>query len=164
MSATSPQGDRAKDRTRDWKEDPEAINDLCSYVVSGGHLPGYCKERGIAYTTIRDWISANQDRSAMYARAREDRSDLLADEIVSISDEAQVEAQYDGENVTLRLDAAAIQRNRLRVEARKWVAAKLKPRTYGDKVEVGAEKLTDAINGLSGVALRFIEPAQGDSA
>ena len=35
--------------------------------------------------------------------------------------------------------ARAIARNRLRVDARKWVAAKLKPRTYGDKLELSGD-------------------------
>ena len=52
-----------------------------------------------------------------YARAREVQAETLADEIVSIADE-------DGDP----------QRQRLRVDARKWVASKLKPKRYGDKV------------------------------
>lgn len=30
----------------------------------------------------------------------------------------------------------AVQRSKLRVDARKWVAAKLKPKKYGDKIDV----------------------------
>ena len=75
----------------------------------------------------------------MYTRAREDRADKLADELVAISDEVEVSARYEGEEVRLSLDAAAVARNRLRVDARKWVASKLKPRVYGDKLDVTAE-------------------------
>jgi hypothetical protein len=32
-----------------------------------------------------------------------------------------------------KLDPVGINRNRLRVDARKWIAAKLKPRKYGDR-------------------------------
>lgn len=52
---------------------------------------------------------------------------------MAIADEVEVAARYDGEEVRLAVDAAAIARNRLRVDARKWVAAKLKPRIYADK-------------------------------
>jgi hypothetical protein len=69
----------------------------------------------------------------MYARAREDQADTLADEIVGISDESAITAKVDGEEVRFALDATAVARNRLRVDARKWVAAKLKPRKYGDR-------------------------------
>jgi hypothetical protein len=83
---------------------------------------------------VSDWVYKNPDRAAMYARAREERADFLFDEIIAISDETEVEAKYEGEDVKLVLDSTAVARNRLRVDARKWAASKLKPRVYGDKV------------------------------
>jgi len=111
-----------------------SIDDLCGYIAQGGHLAGYCRERGLLYTSVSDWIYGNPERSVLYARAREERAEVLADEIVSISDEATVETKYEGEEVRLVLDATAVARNRLRVDARKWAASKLKPKKYGDKV------------------------------
>ena len=58
----------------------------------------------------------------MYARAREERADLLAKEILEIADAPctnQVEVAHA--------------RNRL--DTRKWLASKLAPRKYGDRVE-----------------------------
>lgn len=115
-----------------------AISELCSHVVQGGHLAEFAKAREIPYTSIYDWINADARRREMYARAREDRSDLLADEIVAISDELDITAKFQGVEVKLGIDAAAVARNRLRVDSRKWVAAKLKPRVYGEKLELNA--------------------------
>jgi hypothetical protein len=42
--------------------------------------------------------------------------------------------------VTKRMDPAGINRNRLRVDARKWIAAKLKPRKYGDRQILAGDK------------------------
>jgi hypothetical protein len=64
-----------------------------------------------------------------YTRAREAQADYLADEIISISDHSE-------EDHTAFTGANVVQRDKLRVEARKWIAAKLKPKKYGDKVEV----------------------------
>jgi len=111
-----------------------SMGEFCAYICQGGHMAGFCKERGLAYQTLSDWIYKDSDRAGMYARSREERADALADEIVSISDEQEVKANYNGEEVTLALDATAVARNRLRVDARKWAASKLKPRVYGDKV------------------------------
>lgn len=123
-----------------WSATPDAaMESLCAHVMDGGHMAEYCQARGINYTTMLKWLNANPVRSEMYARAREDRADKIADEIVAISDEVEVAARYDGEDVKLTLDAAAVARNRLRVDARKWVASKLKPRTYGDKLDLTAE-------------------------
>ena len=43
-------------------------------------------------------------------------------------------------NGNTSFDGAYIQWMRLRVDARKWVAAKLKPRKYGDRVELAGDK------------------------
>jgi hypothetical protein len=68
-----------------------------------------------------------------YACAREEQAEALADEIVGISDEIDATVKHEGEEVRLALDATAVARNRLRVDARKWVASKLKPKKYGDR-------------------------------
>lgn len=138
-----------KPKINPFYKTPGAIDDLCGYVATGGHLAGFCRERGLLYTSVSDWIYNNPDRSVMYARAREERAEVLADEIVSISDETDVEARYQGEDVKLVLDATAVARNRLRVDARKWAASKLKPRIYGDKVTT---ELTGANGGPVQVA------------
>jgi len=111
-----------------------SIGEFCEHVAKGGHMAGFCEGRGLPYKTVSDWVYKNPDRAAMYARAREERADFLFDEIIAISDETEVEAKYEGEDVKLVLDSTAVARNRLRVDARKWAASKLKPRVYGDKV------------------------------
>lgn len=136
-------------------EDP--IRTICDYIADGGHMTGYARENGLAYTNLRDWVEADAERSRAYARAREDRADKLADEIVEIADELTIEAKHDGEDVRLSVDGNAIQRNRLRVDARKWVAAKLRPQIYGDRTTV--EGNPDKPVAFS-LAIRFVEPGQ----
>jgi hypothetical protein len=132
-----------------FKLSRDSIAQLCEHVVNGGHLAGFCKERSFPYTTISDWINADPVRAVMYARARVDRSDVLADELVAISDEIDVKTRVgeDGE-VHLLLDAAAVARNRLRVDARKWYASKLNPRVYGDKIDSGENKALDVLTSM----------------
>jgi hypothetical protein len=84
-----------------------------------------------------DWVDSSPELAERYARAKQLQAELLAAEIVAIADESEVVAQYQGEQVKLDLSPTAIQRNRLRVDARKWVAAKLLPKVYGDKIAVG---------------------------
>lgn len=86
------------------------------------------------------WLGKDPVFVEQYARAREEQADTYADEIVAIADEPPdlVEKRNeDGETVEVALDSAAIARQRLRIDARKWVASKLKPKKYGDKVDVG---------------------------
>ena len=74
-----------------------------------------------ARSTVRLWQAADAEFSAQYARAREARAEVLADEIVDIADKAE-DAQIA----------------RLQVDARKWAASKLDPKRYGDRLDIDA--------------------------
>lgn len=132
---------------REWFARVGALDEFMAHICAGGHLNGFCKLHGFSYTGMLEFIHADSSRSEMYARARQERADLLADEIVEIADEecTTVKASKhgsadDGEGETeVVFDAVAVARNKLRVDARKWVASKLKPRVYGDKLELSGE-------------------------
>jgi hypothetical protein len=74
-------------------------------------------------------------RFCLQVRAREAQADTLADEILDIADESVNDFMErfgrDGE-VTLVENPETINRSKLRIEARKWYAGKLKPKKYGD--------------------------------
>lgn len=98
---------------------------ICERMSSGESLRSICRESGMPdITTVLSWaLGVTEDAKAggfpeHYARARELRSELYADEIVEISDDDDVDPQ----------------RLRLRVDARKWVASKLLPKTYGERL------------------------------
>lgn len=84
--------------------------------------------------TVYRWLGSNEPFRDLYARAREDQADTLADEIVNIADNPVVgiktKTGKDGVEIT---EGDMIEHRRLQVDARKWVAAKLKPKKYGDK-------------------------------
>jgi len=130
----------------------DSIDVFCAYIAQGGNLVGFQKEHGLAYTSLADWVHDDPDRKARYERAREARADFMFDETVAISDETSTEIEVqetspegnlvfneDGtpalKKVRIPLSAEVIARNRLRVDTRKWAAAKLKPRVYGERVE-----------------------------
>lgn len=125
---------------RIWADAPDkaAISELCQYIAEGGHLAGFCKSKEFAYVTVLDWIHVDKSvggRSEMYAHAREDRADVLADEIIAIADDGRNDTYVDDEG-KVRTDQEVIARSKLRVDARKWAASKLKPRSYGEKMAV----------------------------
>lgn len=127
----------------------EIADTLCEAVSSGKSMRAACREIGIDNTMVFRWIDKNEAFGKQYAKAMAVRAELLAQEIVDIADEAEVEATYQGEEVKLDLSSAAVARNRLRVDARKWVASKLLPKRYGDKVQIGgAEDLPPVVPAL----------------
>ena len=81
------------------------------------------------------WIAASDELCKRYARARADQAQVMADEIVEIADTPQVgqitEESVDGIKIT-RKDMLG--HRQLRIDARKWLAAKLLPKVYGDKL------------------------------
>jgi hypothetical protein len=80
----------------------------------------------------------------LYARAREDQADTLADEIIAIADEQpEIIAVVDkktGALIEHKLDGAFLQWQKNRIDARKWTAMKLKPKKYGDKLALGGDE------------------------
>ena len=97
-------------------------------IVKDDHMP--------AQATVYEWLAAKPDFAEQYARARDEQADTLADEIIAIADEQpELDPIYDkdGKLIEMRLHSAYIQWQKNRVDARKWVAAKLKPKKYGDR-------------------------------
>lgn len=80
----------------------------------------------------------DESRSKRYARATEMRADKMAEEIIQISDNVggDVVKLPDGREI---VDHAVVQRDRLRVDARKWILAKMNPKKYGDKVDLTSD-------------------------
>ena len=71
-------------------------------------------------------------------RKCEAQADYLAEEILEIADDGKndwVERQ-DG---SAAVNNEAVQRSRLRVDARKWLMSKLMPKKYGEKLELGGD-------------------------
>lgn len=69
---------------------------------------------------LLEWFMSTHDARSSYVRAREICAEVFAQEIVAISDDLTEDPNS----------------RRIRIEARKWVAAKLLPKTYGDRIEI----------------------------
>lgn len=124
---------------RPTKYDINLANKICTRIAQGEPLVRICKDEDMPHvSSVYLWLSRFNEFSDMYAKAREDQADTLADEIQAIADQMPME-KTDKEGNT-SFDSAYIQWMRLRVDARKWVAAKLKPRKYGDRVELAGDK------------------------
>lgn len=111
---------------------------ICDRLSDGESLKAICTDPAMpGRSTVFQWLALHPEFADMYARAREEQAETMAAEIVGIADEEKYEKiEVEGVLVGVRFDSTAVSRNKLRVDARKWVAAKLKPRVYGDKVQL----------------------------
>lgn len=106
-------------------------------------------------STVYNWLDTHPDFLDRYTRAKESQADVLAEEIISISD--------DDSNDTIKTERGDIpnhewiSRSRLRVDSRKWLAAKLAPKKYGDKLDV-----TSAGDKISTIAVQVVPPVDDD--
>ena len=83
-------------------------------------------------------MEGNEKRLQDYARARELQADFIADQIIDISNDKTGDTMIiykDGEPIEVE-DKEFVSRSKLKIDARKWIASKLKPKKYGDKLEV----------------------------
>lgn len=108
---------------RPSKYNDEMAEKICELIASGMSLRTVCSQDGMpSAVTVCKWLSENEEFSKQYARAREDQAASFADEIISIADSVEP-------------DSAAVAKAKLQIDSRKWLAAKMAPKKYGDKVE-----------------------------
>lgn len=101
---------------------------LCIWIVEGGSLASFVREfpQGPSQTTWFKWQADDPTFADALTRARECCADTLAEECITIADGVQDAGQFD----SARVNAA-----RLAVDARKWLASKLRPKSYADRLE-----------------------------
>ena len=84
---------------------------------------------------VNGWRLTYPSFGLMYAHAKGIQADLLAEEVLSIADDGSKDTIID-EDGKERCDHEWVQRSRLKIDARKWIACKLMPKVYGDKQQV----------------------------
>ena len=115
----------------------ETADAICERLADGESLRAICETDGMpAESTVRSWALDDVNGFAtQYARARELGYELLADEILTISDDGRNDTYQTDNGETTNHDVIA--RSRLRVDSRKWMLSKMLPKVYGDKLAVG---------------------------
>lgn len=103
---------------------------ICTELAKGRSLRSICAEPDMpAVQIVLGWRDDDAAFYEQYTRAREAQADHFADEITEIAD-----TEPDPNKA------------RVRIDARKWAAGKLKPKTYGDRLQLDADmkvNLTD---------------------
>ena len=97
----------------------------------GKSLSTALKAEGMpSYHAVMMMLRNNTQFRDMYEKAIENRADRLAEEILELADEPMPKG-LEGP-----MASAWVQQKRMQVDARKWVASKLKPKMYGDRIDV----------------------------
>lgn len=143
----------AKKNGRPSKYTKELADAICERLAMGESMRTVCIEETMpAMSTIFKWLRENDQFSEQYARAKQESADAMAEEILDIADNGtndwetiELENGYEKEVINHEVLA----RSRLRVDTRKWLMSKMKPKKYGDKIDMttnGKELPTPIVN------------------
>jgi hypothetical protein len=113
---------------RPSKYSQELADEICAHIAEGRSLRNIIAnyEHVPSMVTIFSWLRTNDEFLKQYTRAKEEQADTLADDIIDIADE--VRSGY--------LDPNA---GRVAGDLKKWSAMKLKPKKYGDKIDMTSD-------------------------
>jgi hypothetical protein len=99
---------------------PEMQDRICDELAAGRSLRSICDDPAFpSRRTVYDHKNKNEAFAAKLAEAHLDQADFYFDQIIEIADSVDDP-----------------QKARVQIDARKWVAGKLRPNRYGDKVGV----------------------------
>lgn len=120
---------------------PKIAAEICGEIVKGKSLRTICAADGMPRTsTIFVWLNAYPEFKEQYARSKEEQAEAFIEEMHDIADDGTNDwmevHDKDGACIGYKLNGEHVQRSKLRIDTRKWVASKLKPKKYGDKQTV----------------------------
>jgi hypothetical protein len=116
----------------------DILEGLLRWIAEGKTLREWCRQPGNPhFTTVYDWINANEALILRFARAREDGYEAIAEECRTLAD-------------TPPHDQVEVQWRRLQIDTRLKLLAKWSPNKYGDKVGIdhGGSVTINVVTGL----------------
>ena len=118
-------------RGRPRHNDAEFWPTIIKRITEGESLSAIMRTEGFpSYQWAKDRLREDPELRRVYEQAYEDRADFLADQLIELSDSKRPK-HLDGPGAN-----AWVQQLRLQVDTRKWVAAKLRPRFYGERLDL----------------------------
>lgn len=100
----------------------EVFDAICERLANGESLRTICASKNMpSKANVFRWIAADKTVADQYTRAREAQADSIVDDMLNIADDASIDPND----------------RRVRIDARKWIAGKMRPKVYGDKVAIG---------------------------
>lgn len=140
MMASKPTGNP---RGRPSEYNQELADRICAELAQGYSLRTVCAADDMpSVKTIFNWFRTYPDFLQQYTRAKEESADAMADEVIDIADDGSndwmVKHGKDDQEYW-QLNGEHVQRSRLRIETRKWLMAKMKPKKYGEKLDMTSD-------------------------
>ncbi len=136
---------------------------ILDHLTEGQSLRAICRAEGMpsAATWLR-WVAADPELVRAYKLARELQADAIFDDVLEIADDARNDWMerhgQGGEGQGWALNGDHVRRSALRVDARKWMLARMAPKKYGDKLQLDGDGEGGPINAR--VRVVFVKPGE----
>lgn len=120
---------------------------ICDGLAGARSLRSICLDEGMPdQRTVFRWLADDRyaDFRQQYARAREAQIEAFVDEMIDIADDGTndwITRERDDGSTYEVVNTEVVHRSKIRLDTRKWIAAKMMPKKYGDAATV---KLADA--------------------
>ena len=117
----------------------EIADVICERLANGESLRRICRDDDMPeMRTVMRWLNAREDFCQQYVRARELQAECIFDQMAEIADDGTNDwmASNAPDCEGYKLNGEHVQRSKLRIDARKWMLAKMSPRKYGDKQQI----------------------------
>jgi len=85
--------------------------------------------------SVMNWLTTKPNFLQQYTRAREIHAETQFDELIDIVDQPPELARIvdkNGELIEVKFDSSYVQWMKLRVDTRKWTAARMAPKKYAE--------------------------------
>lgn len=126
---------RVPARVREEDDLTDVQMEICQRLMLGESVRRICKDEHMpAQSTVFQWLVSNDRFRSAYELAKRLLAETLSEDILDISDDSSGDFS-EGPNGKA-FNPEHVQRSKLRVDSRKWLAAKLAPKRYGDSTAV----------------------------
>jgi hypothetical protein len=136
-------------------------DEICERIMLGESLNSICRDDGMPNKlTVCRWLlkgTAKKDNDLIdfcnrYEQARRVQAEIMSDDIIDISDNGTndfVEKELRNGTSMAVCDHENINRSKLRVDSRKWIAEKLLPKKFGARQDIEIIDKTSLIEKLN---------------
>jgi hypothetical protein len=145
----------------------EIADYICEQLMEGRTLTAICREEKVpVLATVFGWLretSPNFVKEFLkaYLVARQVQGEVVADQAMDIADDGRNDTYFkkdkNGKMVRV-IDYDNVQRSRLRVEHKRWLASKLYPRKFSDRMQLTGNENEPLVPTETKIVVKFIEP------
>lgn len=143
----------------------ELANDICTRLGLGESLRKICLDEDMpSLRIVMYWLTTKPDFLQQYTRAREIQAETQFDELIDIVDqppELSHITNSKGELIEVKFDSSYVQWMKLRVDTRKWTAARMAPKKYAEyrqpEEKVDSMIVDGEIKSVMDVAIKRLE-------